>query len=109
MSDALLNKLLNSFDELERCINVTKKVLATKEGVPVEVQSRVAQYSSIVEKQRGLASKLKSEIDTQNWDEVGRLVKIINGLSSMIRDDAEEILAGATKEESSYKRENILS
>ena len=97
MSESLVNKLLESFNELEGCIEMTKQVLADKDGVPEDVLSRVNQYSDIVTKQRELALKLRSHLDTQNWAEVGRHVKLINGLSSMIRDDAQAILSGAYK------------
>lgn len=95
MSDSIVDKLLSSFDELERCIVVTKQVLGGKEGVPVDILQRVDQYSDIVGKQRSLALELRQFIEQQNWSEVGRRVKIINGLSTMIRDDAQSILAAA--------------
>lgn len=95
MSISLVDKLLESFDELERCIRLTKEILLQKEGVPNEVLSRVDQYAAIVLKQRGLANTLREHIELQNWEEVSRHVKLINGLSSMIRDDAQAILSGA--------------
>ena len=108
MSDSLVNKLLDSFDELERCIDMTKSVLATKDGVPVDIFDRVNQYSEIVQKQRNLAIGLKDHISVQNWDEVGRHVKLINGLSSMIRDDAQAILSGALELPSNQIKSELL-
>jgi len=108
MADMLVTKLLDSFDELERCIEMTKDVLSQKEGVPSDVVERVNQYSDIVIKQRGLAVELKSHLSCQNWEEVGRHVKLINGLSTMIRDDAQSILSGAyTAPESASKVEHL--
>lgn len=98
MSDSIVEKLLSSFDELERCIVITKQVLGEKDGVPKDILQRVEQYGDIVTKQRGLALELRQFIDDQNWSEVGRRVKIINGLSTMIRDDAQAILAAAYSE-----------
>ncbi len=95
MSISLVNKLVDSFDELDRCIALTKEVLAGKVGVPNDVVSRVDQYATIVSKQRELASTLRECIAHQDWEEVGRHVRLINGLSSMIRDDAQAILAGS--------------
>lgn len=94
MSIALVQKLLESFDELDHCIEVTKDLLSSKEGVPADVISRVTQYSGIVNKQRVLAENLKKFIQNEDWNEVARYVKLINGLSAMIRDDAQSILAG---------------
>ena len=103
MAESIVDKLLQSFDELERCICVTKEVLGQKEGVPADIVSRVNQYSDIVLKQRSLAHELRDLIDNENWAEVGRRVKIINGLSTMIRDDAQAILSAAyTGEHSNF-------
>jgi len=100
MSGQLVDKLLKSFDELDRCISVTRQVLSGKDGVPEEVIERVNQYTDIVAKQRSLASVLRNHISEQNWEEVSRHVKLINGLSSMIRDDAQAILSGNSDSES---------
>lgn len=104
MSEALIDKLLQSFEELDRCISVTKQVLAEKQGVPQEVLDRVGQYPQIVNKQRDLASGLRTHIATQNWEEVARHVKLINGLSAMIRDDAQAILSGSIDLEVSERK-----
>ena len=105
-TELLVGKLIESFDDLDKCIDLTKKVLSQKENIPNDVIGRMDQYSDIVIKQRLLAEDLRSFIANENWDEVTRHVKIINGLSSMIRDDAQSILAGAyrvsDKEKDSY-------
>ena len=94
-TEVLVSKLMESFDDLDKCISITKDVLSQKDNIPLEVINRIEQYSDIVTKQRTLTSDLKKYIDSQDWDEVTRHVKIINGLSAMIRDDAQAILAGA--------------
>ena len=109
MSVALVNKLLDSFDQLENCISVTKEVLAAKPGVPEDVMARIEQYNGIVAKQRTLAETLRAHIENQNWDEVGRHVRLINGLSTMIRDDAQAILSGSYETLPSLKRQELLS
>jgi hypothetical protein len=108
MSEFLLDKLLRSFDELDRCISVTKQVLSTKDGVPADVLKRVEQYSDIVNKQRSLADDLKSFLDREDWTEVNRHVRLINGLSAMIRDDAQAILATAQGMESLESKDQSL-
>jgi hypothetical protein len=104
-TEVLVTKLVESFDDLDRCISMTKVVLSQRAGVPEDVHQRIAQYADIVNKQRLLTEDLKNFLKDENWAEVTRHVKLINGLSSMIRDDAQAILAGAgtvserTKEE----------
>lgn len=108
MAQSLVDKLLASFDELDRCIAVTREVLSQKQGVPDDVILRVDQYGEIVSKQRGLAKDLSSHLASQNWEEVSRHVRLINGLSAMIRDDAQSILAGAYQQTASTKSEQLV-
>lgn len=107
MAGALVQKLLNSFDDLERCISLTLDVFGGNDNIPEDVVVRVRQYSQIVAKQRVLAKQLEEYIDAENWREVGRLVKVINGLSGMIRDDAQAILASAAGSEGSEDAPNM--
>ena len=108
MSEALVEKLFKSFDELERCISVTRDALEQRKEVPGEILERVRQYSQIVDKQRGMAIELKEHIAQQNWGEVNRIVRVINGLSAMIRDDAQDILSGSQKTVRSDKSSEFL-
>lgn len=95
MSELLVNKLLESFDELDRCISRTRAKLSEKTDISEDIMARVDQYSDIVAKQRDLAHGLRRFLTEQNWDEVTRHVRLINGLSAMIRDDARSILSQA--------------
>lgn len=108
MSEVLIGKLLDSFCELEKCIVYTKDVLSQKDGVSDDILTRVSQYSEIVNKQRLLTEELRSHMTNQNWDEVTRHIKIINGLSSMIKDDAQSILTSTIPSELKPKTEDSL-
>lgn len=108
----LVSKLLDSFAELERCIDVTKDVLSTRDDVSPDVLHRVASYSEMVAKQRKLALELELLIANQEWDQVNRYVRLINGYSHMIRQDAQEILAfamGSLPALSEEKNEKFLA
>ena len=94
MSQRLVEKLMASFEELEKSIELTSGSLRKKSGVPVHIMQHVEQYKRIVGKQRALAKQLEVHIERQDWKEVSRHVKLINGLSSMIRDDAQALLNG---------------
>ncbi|MCB0335200.1 MAG: hypothetical protein KDD62_02810 [Bdellovibrionales bacterium] len=89
----IIDRLFNSFTELETAINSAKATLAKKESVPQEIIERLNSYDDILAKQRHLAETLCSHIDQGEWDEVNRHVSLINGLSAMIRDDARAILS----------------
>jgi hypothetical protein len=93
MSTTIIERLFASFSELEQAIVGAKETLKKKENVPQEVFERLGSYDGILAKQRSLASSLCNHIEAGNWDEVSRHVSIINGLSSLIRDDARAILS----------------
>jgi hypothetical protein len=89
----IVNRLFASFTDLEVAIESAKVTLNQRGSVPEEVMARLNSYDSILAKQRTLATSLCDHIHSGNWDEVNRLVGLINGLSSMIRDDAKSILS----------------
>ncbi|MDD2943219.1 MAG: hypothetical protein PHC51_09675 [bacterium] len=97
--EVLVARLLQSFDELDRCIEITKAELAAKGEVSEDVLSRVEQYGEIVNRQRSLAEQLEVAIHDHDATSVSRLVKVINGLSVMIRDDAQSIIERADQPE----------
>ncbi len=112
MRRLIIKRLFDSFAELDRAITTAKVALERKEDAPQEIIKRVDAYADILEKQRALATSLCGHANLGDWDEVARHVKIINGLSAMIRDDAREIVAGLKpRRVSSYaaSREMILS
>jgi hypothetical protein len=95
-NNPLVDKLLSSFGDLERSISITKQSLSQKEGVPQDVLSRLDQYLEMVLKQKSIADELREQIAAGSWEHVARNVKIINGISAMIREDAQQILASAS-------------
>ena len=88
----IVEKLFTSFTDLEVAIENAKTTLQKRGTVPEEVFERLGSYDSILSKQRRLATALCEHIHAGNWDEVNRHVSLINGLSSLIRDDARAIL-----------------
>lgn len=105
MARDVVRKLLVSFDLLEESIAAARRVVdETAPGHPSLLQ-RIANYEEILQKQRKLTGQLCSHIAMGNWEEVGRHVKLINGLSAMVYSDAKE-LAGilfGRREAASYE------
>ena len=92
-STGIINRLYQSFEDLENAIHGARKTLESKEEIPREVVDRLNSYDGILAKQRKLASELCEFISEGKWDDVTRHVGLINGLSAMIRDDARAILS----------------
>ena len=92
MQENIIDRLFSSFTELETAINSAKLTLSKKKAIPADIMERLESYDGILAKQRALATSLCQHIDKGDWDEVSRHVGLINGLSSLIRDDARAIL-----------------
>ncbi len=108
MQNNIIDRLFSSFTELETAINSAKTTLAKKQSIPPEITQRINSYDGILAKQRNLATSLCEHIDCGNWDEVSRHVGLINGLSSLIRDDARAIL-GALSLNSDHSTEDEIN
>ena len=92
MRRILIDRLFQSFTELERAIVSAHTILSRKTPENKELIDRIEAYENILVKQRSLATALCGHACLENWLEVARHIKLINGLSEMIRDDARDIL-----------------
>jgi hypothetical protein len=109
MNKLVIQKLLESFSELETAIRSARIALEKRPNPPAELVERVENYERILSKQRFLANDLWKHVGTSNWSEVSRHVKLINALSSMIRDDAREVVVGMRPKLSTEEKELMLS
>jgi hypothetical protein len=109
MQDSIIERLFNSFSELEQAIESAKATLSKKKFVPNEVIERLNSYDGILLKQRNLANSLCSYIENGEWEEVSRHVGLINGLSSLIRDDARAILSSLMSDNDQDAEQNSES
>ncbi len=90
---AIIKRLFDSLDELERSIHLAKSALSSKNGATETMLQRIAYYEEVLSKQRKLAGSLVDFLVKENWQEVTRHIKLINGLSSLIHDDAKSFVA----------------
>ncbi len=109
MNKLIISRLFESFSELDRAIRTAKTALSRKKNPPKELLDRIDSYEQILNKQRALAGELCRYVTEGNWNEVARHVTLINSLSSMIRDDAREVVAGIQPVFSPEEREAIFS
>ena len=105
----IITRLFESFGELERAISSAKMTLASKEKPPQDLLDRIGSYEQILGQQRKLAETLCACVNREQWGEVDRHIRIINGLSQMIRDDAREVVSGLRPMLSAEERELMLS
>jgi hypothetical protein len=89
----VIKRLFDSFIELEQAIETATGLLNKKANPPQHILNRLDNYREILEKQKNLATALCGYAAIGSWDQVSRHIKIINGLSSMIRDDAREVIS----------------
>ena len=98
MTQTIIKRLFDSFNELERAIVSARITLERKGTPPQTVLDRIDSYEHILTKQRELARDLFQHMSSGNWKEVSRHVQLINALSAMIRDDAREVLSALAPE-----------
>jgi hypothetical protein len=103
----MVDRLFLSFSELEQAINGAKATLSAKGTIPDDIMKRLSSYDEILAKQKSLAGDLCDSMQKENWDEVNRLVSLINGLSAMIRDDARAILSALALNTDHKEEEDI--
>jgi hypothetical protein len=108
MNTNIIERLFTSFADLEKAILSAKTSLAKKANMPTGLSDRIKSYDSILAKQRHLAVQLSEYMTQGNWDEVGRHVSLINGLSAMIRDDARCILSALSGEDEKAPTDTLM-
>lgn len=92
MPHRTVRKLFRSLDELERSIAAAKEYLKGCDPIPFEVLKRINEYERIVQKQRYYGRELAKHVVYQNWSEVSRNIRLINGLSKMVSGDATDLV-----------------
>lgn len=99
METLVLERLLESLHELETSIAAAQRAVLNR-GARPDIEARLQQYETMLIKQRQLAVSLDDLIRQSEWEAVNRSVKLINGISSMLRDDAREVVSSLSKTES---------
>lgn len=92
MEVLVLDRLLESLNELESSIAAAQRAVL-KGGARPEIEARLRQYEAMLVRQRQLAVSLDELISQNEWEAVNRSMRLINGISSMLRDDAREVVA----------------
>ena len=92
MTQELIKKLFDSLTELERSITVARQTFVSLQPENDELLQRIDNYEDVLSKQRQLAQSLRDYIEAQNWGEVTRHIKLINGLSALVHDDARALV-----------------
>ena len=100
-----IKRIFDSFSELENALSTAKRALESCDNPPHNLLERINAYERVLEKQRNLATALCGHATFGDWNEVARHIRIINGLSIMIRDDAREIIT-AMQIDSLIKQQN---
>lgn len=93
MQALVLERLLESLGELEDSIQAAQRALLDRANAEPELEQRLRQYEAMLLQQRRLALDLNELIEKGSWESVARSVRIINGISTMLRDDARQVVA----------------
>jgi hypothetical protein len=88
----VIQKLRHSLDNLEHSVQTAKMAICKQTIIPTDVLKRILNYEEVICKQRILVDKLIVLLETGKATDAVHLIKVINGLSSMIFDDANELI-----------------
>ncbi len=83
--------LLRSFEKLERALDTAEDAAIAKDSE--DVRRRLRSYRESLQKQKTLAESLEAYLSCGNMSEVSRHISLIRQHSSMIRDDARDIVS----------------
>lgn len=108
MKRFVLRRLFVSFSELDRAIRDAKASFEQQENPPIDILTRINSYEDILAKQKVLVGELCKEIRRGNGSEATRLIKLINGLSQMIRDDARGMIEEDNRDEVHHERQPTI-
>ena len=93
MQNNIIERLFASIQNLEDSIAQARATLGAAPNAPADVISRLDSYKGICEMQRRFAHSIAKELVSGNFQEVSRLVNLVNGLSAMILDDVKVVVA----------------
>ena len=88
----MVNKMYESAVEIERSMRLAKRAALRQDPVPLLVLKRIAEVEEILDTQKKLALKTADYLSNGQFDEVHRATRLISGFSTMIHDDARQIL-----------------
>lgn len=95
----VLKRLGIALEHLELTIKRVKATTQNKtDEVSLRVKSRIPSYDQILKKQRQLAVKICDNFESKNWEELSQNLKVVAGLSSLISNDAKEVVFGEKEE-----------
>ena len=109
MPQAIIKKLFDSLNELESSVKLAKKMFCRDSSEKADqLLARIEYYEEVLGKQKRLASSLCDYIRTENWAEVNRHVKLINGLSALVSDDARGLIQEVLGKQAAQSLEEAL-
>ena len=88
----VIKKLRGSLDNLEKSVVMAKTAFCKQEVVSTDVLRRIVSYEEAIAKQKGLADKLIVMLERGKSQEAVQLIKVINGFSAMIFEDANDLI-----------------
>ena len=92
INDAHMLRVFDSFNALDSALQKAKVIVQTQEMSHPDLMLRIEKYEEILSKQREVAQSLKQHMKSKNWVAVHKEMKIMSGLSMMMREDALDLV-----------------
>lgn len=85
-------RVFDSFSALDNALQKAKVIVQTQEMSHSGLMSRIEKYEEILSKQREVAKSLRQHMKSKNWVAVHKEIRIMGGLSMMMREDALDLI-----------------
>ena len=92
INDAHILRVFDSFNALDSALQKAKIIVQTQEMSQPDLMLRIEKYEEILRKQREVAKSLRQHIGSKDWVTVRKEMKIMSGLSMMMREDALDLV-----------------
>ena len=92
INDKHILRVFNSFNALDSALQKAKDIVLTQEMAHPALMLRIEKYEEILNKQREVAQSLRQHMKSKNWAAVRKEMKVMSGLSVMMREDALDLI-----------------
>jgi len=92
INDSHILRVFNSFNALDDALQKAKDIVQAEEMSHPALMLRIEKYEEILNKQREVAESLRQHMKSKNWAAVRKEMKVMSGLSILMREDALDLI-----------------
>jgi hypothetical protein len=95
MAYAIVNRLHESLEELERSVRFARQAVTAQNPVPLELLRKINEFEKVLDTQRKLAACTSHYLSSGQFEEVNRALRLTAGMMARLQDGTREVLSQA--------------